>query len=241
MPIKCAFCTKPANSGEHLWSAWICALFEGTEVLFRKQFATDTNVATWKAIGFDKKANVLCRQCNMTWMSDLEGAAKSCMQGMILSADRTEITPACIVTMASYAFKAAVIGDHMQRKKKPFFSFEARRHFRRSLSLPPGIQVWVGCISELDPHHAIYRMKYGYTSPKISHGYYLYTFTWGVGRLVIQLAALKTKSTRFRRDTPPPFAGHKFWDQYAIPIWPSDGSTVAWPPQQHLSYSLLDK
>jgi hypothetical protein len=191
----------------------------------------------------DRKKKTVCEKCNNEWMSDIvNDHAKPCVERMVLSNARVELTPKCVASIAIFAFLKAVIGDHLSQDRQRFFSMATRSKFRRSLSLPPNMQLWLGCIGAFDPHHAIFRMKYGYTNPNVKPSAEIYTFTWGVGRLAIQLASLKFKSTRLRNKRIPIVPPHQpFFDQFAIPIWPSDGAIVVWPPQHHLSNALLDK
>lgn len=245
MPVKCAFCTKAADSGEHLWDAWICKLppLQGKSY-FREQILPNPQVREWPAVRLDRKKKTVCEKCNNEWMSDIvNDHAKPCIERMILSDERVELTPKCVLSIVIFAFLKAVIGDHLSQGRQRFFPMVARSRFRRTLSFPPNVQVWLGCIGALDPHHAIFRMKYGYTSPNDKPSAEVYTFTWGVGRLAIQLASIKFNNTRLRgtRIVPILPPNQPFFDRFAIPIWPSDGSTVVWPPQQHLSNSLLDK
>lgn len=247
MPLKCAFCPKPANSGEHVWHAWICKLppFQGKSY-FREQILPDPQIREWPAVGMDRKKKTVCEKCNNEWMSDVVNLhAKPCIEQMILSDAPVHLTPACIVSISIFAFMKAVVGDHLSPRqgRQRFFSMVVRSKFRRTLSLPHNMQVWIGCIGALDPHNAIFRMKYGYTHPNVKTAMEIYTFTWGVGRLVIQSASIKFKNTRLRgtRIVPILPPNQPFFDRFAIPIWPSDGSTVGWPPMHHLSDALLDK
>ncbi|MGC0777884.1 MAG: hypothetical protein WCD68_11815, partial [Candidatus Acidiferrum sp.] len=116
----------------------------------------------------DRKKKTVCVKCNNEWMSNVvNDHAKPCIERMILSDARVELTPECVVSIAIFAFLKAVIGDHLSPDRKRFFSMAVRTKFRRSLSLPSNMQVWLGCIGAFDPHHAIFRMKYGYTQPNI--------------------------------------------------------------------------
>jgi hypothetical protein len=192
----------------------------------------------------DRKKKTVCEKCNNEWMSDIvNDHAKLCMERMIISDARIELTPKCVVSIAIYAFLKAVIADQLSQDRQRFFPMAVRTKFRRSRSLPPNMQLWLGCIGAFDPHNALFRMKYGYTHPNVKPSMEIYTFTWGVGRLVIQLASIKFKNPRLRnRRIVPILPPHQpFFDQFAVPIWPSDGNAVVWPPQHHLSNSLLDK
>ncbi|SRR5258708_5726783 len=243
MPVKCAFCPKPADSGEHIWDDWICRLpiFKNVKVMVREQLSPEQQVREWLSVGLGQKKKTVCAKCNNEWMSDVVNLhSKPCMEKLILSDARVELTPQCIFSTSIFTFLKAVVLDHAQPQKEPFFSMAVRSHFRRTLQLPPNIQIWIGCLS-LHAHHSVCRFKYGFTTPELRHGYYLYTFTWGIGCFVVQLAAFKSKSTRFRNAITPHIPPHPFWDRFAVPIWPSDGSAVIWPPAEHLGDSLIDK
>ena len=192
----------------------------------------------------DRKKKTVCEKCNNGWMSDVVNLhAKPCIEQMILSDAPVQLTPSCILSISIFAFLKAVIGDHLSQDRQRFFSMTVRSTFRRSLSLPPNMQDWLGCIGAVDPHHAIFRMKYAYTRPNVKPSMEIYTFTWGVGRLAIQLASIKFKNSRLRgKRFVPILPRHQpFFDQFAIPIWPYDGNAVVWPPQHHLSNALLHK
>jgi hypothetical protein len=192
----------------------------------------------------DRKKKTVCEKCNNGWMSDVVNLhAKPCIEQMILSDAPVQLDPSCILSISIFAFLKAVIGDHLSQDRPRCFSMAVRSKFRRTLSLPHNMQVWLGCIGALDPHNAIFRMKYGYSNPNIKDGMEIYTFTWGAGRLAIQLASLKFKNPELRNKGPVPLLPRHwpFLDRFAIPIWPYDGNTVVWPPQHHLSNALLDK
>ena len=246
MALKCAFCPKSADSGEHLWDAWICRLpmFKNKPSYFREQILPNPQVRVWKAKNLDRKKKTVCEKCNNEWMSDVVNElVKPCIQSMIPSDSVTELSPECVRSIAIYAFLKAVVGDQLKPPNKAhFFSMAVRSYFRRTLLLPPNMQVWLGCIGVNDPHNAIFRMNYGHTAPKAPSGKYLYTFTLGVGRLVIQLASLKLKNPRFRRKIVTLLPPDQFFDgkAYSIPIWPPTGKNVVWPPLNHLSGPFLE-
>jgi hypothetical protein len=245
MPIKCAFCAKLANSGEHIWSAWICDLppFKKIQGRFSEQMAPHLPHREWPTKRLDRTKPTVCEKCNTTWMSDIENKhAKPCMKDMILSDNPLELGLSCITSVPIFAFLKSVINDHAPKDQKPFFSSAVRKEFRRSLSLPR-IQVWVGSLSPSISHHAICRMKYGFWHPhaKIGIRYRAYAFTWGVGRFFLQMLALKSKSARFRTASVPFVIQDQYWDQFAIPIWPANGKTVHWPPPKYLDDALLNE
>lgn len=192
----------------------------------------------------DRKKKTVCEKCNNEWMSDVVNLhAKPCIEQMILSDAPVHLTTTCIVSISKFAFMKAVIGDHLSQERPRFFSMAVRGQFRRRLSLPPNMQVWLGCIGALDPHNATFRMQYGYTHPHVKPRAEMYTFTWGVGRLAIQLASLKFKNPRLRNKQIPALPRHQpNFEDFAIPIWPDYGNPIVmWPPPKHLSDALFDK
>lgn len=244
MPVKCAFCPKPADSGEHIWDAWICELapFKGKGI-FNEQMTPAQPVRSWKSAGMHRKKKTVCTTCNNEWMSDVvNDRAKPCTKDMILSDGPVELDLSCIVSISIFSFLKSVITDHAPEGQKPFFSIAQRYEFRRSLSLPR-IQVWIGCLAQDISYRSVCRMKYGFWNPrpKVGIGYRLYAFTWGVGRFFLQMLAFRSKSTSFRRAPVPLINQTPFWDQYAIPIWPAIGNTVLWPPPKHLGDSLINQ
>jgi hypothetical protein len=241
---RCAFCLREGKlSGEHLWSDWICELFPDIEVKFRKRFVSDANATEWEKSGMGHRVKVVCKHCNENWMSDLESKhAKPALKGMILGDAPVRLNREQLVSIAIFAFKSAVIGDHMQNAK-PFFLSLARQKFSRTLAIPSGCQVWIGCIGESDPHHATCGMRYSYTPPGIPNGYHIYTFTWGVGRFVLQLTSTRWKTGRLRRRVIPHLTQNSYWNDAAIPIWSKVQmpAFVQWPPPRHLVGNVLNE
>src|SRR5450631_2325848 len=86
MPRPCAFCPSTANiSGEHVWSNWMNELFPLGKVQFQRVTLDGTVLSEWQAPELNLKANVVCKPCNETWMSDIEShCAKPAMADLIL-------------------------------------------------------------------------------------------------------------------------------------------------------------
>lgn len=241
---QCAFCLREAKlSGEHVWSDWICELFPDIRVTFRKWHAGNPNVVNeWNAESMDHRVNVVCKPCNEGWMSDLEAKhASPAIKPLILSPNSVTLTTEQLVSISIFAFKTAVIGDHTERQKLPFFPALIRRKFANTLKLPIGFQVWIGCISESDPHHGVFRRHYWEAPTKARHGFQIYGTTWGVGRFVFQCTATRWRKRGDRRHMLPHLTQDHNWDSFAIPVWPMlDGPFIAkWPPARHLGYDLL--
>ena len=242
---KCAFCLREAKlSGEHIWSDWICELFPEIRVIFRNWMAGDAEVREWEATSLDQRAKVVCKPCNEGWMSNLESQhAKPAMGGMILFPTPTALSTENLVSITLFAFKTAVIGDHVQRNKLPFFPVSTRYEFAETLRLPLGFHVWIGCIDETDPYHGVFRRRYWKTPPKIANGFKLYVCTWGIGRFLLQAATIFPSDDAINSELVFHLMQHQKWDSFSIPIWPMlNGPIIAkWPPAGHLGHNLLDE
>jgi hypothetical protein len=239
---QCAFCLQHGKmSAEHIWSAWICELFPDIEVTFRQWSVTDAVQKEWDApMGLTTK--VVCKACNEGWMSDLEsGHAKPAMKSLILSGDPVILDTARLVSIAIFAFKTAVIGNHMGRDQLPFFPSQVRRRFANTLRIPPGFQVWMGRLADSDPHHGVFRQRYWKTPTGTTNGYHLYGVTWGIGRFVFQATATRWTSGRNRRNVLPHLTQDSYFDSFSIPIWPmlNGPITAEWPPRHHLGHDVL--
>src|SRR5712671_6639997 len=72
MPQECAFCQETANlTFEHIFSDWMNALFPGKK-LFQKIGESGTGLTPFIAKDLNLKAKVVCKSCNLGWMSKLE-------------------------------------------------------------------------------------------------------------------------------------------------------------------------
>ena len=238
---QCAFCSRDAKlSGEHIWADWICELFPDQRVIFRKWVVGDTSIREWEAQSMDLKTKVVCKPCNEGWMSDLESKhAEPTTKSMILRDAAVALSTEHLTSIAISAFKTAVIGDHMQRNKLPFFSAQDRHTFASTLRTPFGFHVWIGCISAIDRNHGVFRRRYWNTPPERADGFKLYMSTWGIGRFITQTIAVRPNNdeTLFH------VGQSEKWNSFAIPVWPmlAEPIVAEWPPPLYLGDDLLDE
>ncbi len=143
MSRECAFCPETAKlSGEHIWSAWMEELIPGKKV-FTTRNEKEEIVSQRMARGLDWTAKVVCKRCNEAWMSEIENKhAKPAMSDLILGRP-TAISHSRAHSLAVFAFKTAVVTDHRQRKREPFFVRATRYRFRESLTVPPRLGIWL--------------------------------------------------------------------------------------------------
>ncbi len=132
---ECSFCTHTGKlSAEHIASDWMNVLFPGRRKAWlvkgdpreRKEFETDS---------LDWTAKVVCESCNNGWMSEIEAHhAKPALTPLITGEMEIPIDLNRAQSMALFAFKTAVVLDHSQRDRVPFFS---KRQRCRIQSIPP--------------------------------------------------------------------------------------------------------
>jgi len=104
----------------------------------------------WVSDSLNWKAKVVCKTCNETWMSEIESKhAKPSMTDLIRLRWPLVIDEKRANSLAIFAFKTAVVFDHVARNRPPFFSRSARRQFRRHLAVPPMVRMWMAASSGL--------------------------------------------------------------------------------------------
>ena len=88
-------------------------LFKSKKFRFYRRDPTGKVMKRWAAPGIDIKANVVCRKCNETWMSNIENKhAKPAMTDLILGKP-VEINQERANSIALFAFKTAILADQM--------------------------------------------------------------------------------------------------------------------------------
>jgi hypothetical protein len=144
MPRECAFCPNTANkSGEHIWSQWMDDLFP-----FKKRFIHMHPVSrVRRSVTLDWTVKAVCENCNNTWMSDIESKyAKPVMTPLILGHTGVAVTQSSADAISRFAFKTAVVLDHLARTRQPFFARYVRHGFRKSHAIPgkrENVACWV--------------------------------------------------------------------------------------------------
>ena len=97
------------------------ALFPGGKRFMRKDERGNIT-EQWFSDSLDWKAKVVCKQCNEGRMSDIENLhAKPAMADIILGKLDLAISQQRARSIAMFAFKSAVVLDHVSRGREPFF------------------------------------------------------------------------------------------------------------------------
>jgi hypothetical protein len=141
--------------------------------------------------------------------------------------------PRGIASLAAYAFKTAVIGGHMRTDRRQFFTRSECARFAKTLELPPNVQAWIAAMRSRADRSGKFKTTYAKTPRGYVPSFELYVCTFAIGYVVLQLVA-----THFKRSQRIPFLGviqDSKWDDFSIPLWPSNSNPILWPTRQHLS------
>jgi len=228
----CAFCPATANiTGEHIWPAWLSKLLPKTR--YRNERVDGEAKSTWTTSKLDQTANVVCKRCNETWMSELEGQAKSLLADVIINGKQTTFGYDDLKFLAAYAFEKSIIANYQTLSilQEPISTRAQRERFRISLELPSDICIWVSSFQG----HARYsgrsnpRYAKSTTGPAPLDDLDIYTHTYVVGQLVFQVLAYRFNSifNRALKIELPKQA--EVWSQACQQIWPLETETITWP------------
>lgn len=221
---ECAFCPETANlSLEHLWSDWMNDLFPGKKRFTRKNEKGEI-ISQFISPDLNWKARVVCKKCNNTWMSQIEQQhAKPAMTDLITGKVEIEISNSRARSLALFAFKTAVVFDHVARTRPPFFERSDRHRFATSLVIPNNVGMWMAGFLPVGKGevHTCYH-KGELSNRRLE----MYVCTYAVGHLTLQIVAAKSGNW-----TIAPTPGFEY---SAIPFWPSLPKGIVWPVAQVL-------
>ena len=243
---KCAFCTRDADSPEHIFSDWMIELLPPKE----RYICNERIVSRDEYIRYPRRkikfvARSVCTPCNNGWMSDLEGALRSVI-GDVLVGNWGAIkvfTPQQQKVIAEFAFKTLVLANHKDLGgNRPFFTGAQRFLFRRELAIPPGVSVFMA-VREHVPgkYRGFWKSVSGDTKNKrVSYNWSMYSCTWNFQNIVLQAVATKWKRHTYRKSyVPITFPEFDEWRPASVAIWPPNGADLDWPPDYCLGDDSL--
>ena len=226
MTNECAFCPDTANiSGEHLWSDWMNKIVPGEKIFAIKNESRQI-IANWTGPELNWKANVVCEACNNGWMSSLESQhAMPSMSDLIIGKVDIPIDQVRANSIALFGFKTAVVIDHIERNRQPFFERSIRHEFRHSLTIPYNVSMWLTGFASRGRGeiNTLYRKGEIAAGKEIE----VYTCTYAVEHLVIQVVSYK--ETGIQRAVS---IGDEF---LTVPFWPKIPDAFIWPPSRVLN------
>jgi hypothetical protein len=208
---------------------------------YNVEWETGPASKTWKSKSIDAVANVVCEVCNNGWMSDLDFEASATMSNMIRYGSAVSLLPLGVASIARFAYKAAVIVDCGKSTGIPFFSPAERKRFSEGdHDIPKGVQVWLSTV-RTTRLHGRYTGHYGKIKTGRFRHFKGFVFTYTVGFLVIQLAAVRWGSRVLKQPRlEPHFRQANIWNTVSTPLWPPDGRPILWPTEQFLTDETIN-
>jgi len=198
---------------------------------FKKRFIHSYPVSrVHKSATLDWKAKVVCANCNNTWMSKIESKyAEPAMTPLILGHTGIPIAQSQADAIGRFAFKTAVVLDHLSRVRQPFFPRSIRHGFKNHPhAIPASVRMWLAGFARFEGGNS----KTVYHEGELPTGQVVefYVCTYSVGHLSFQVVSMKS-----------PFAPHMVFrprderfEFLAVPFWPWIPSGVVWPPARVL-------
>jgi hypothetical protein len=175
--------------------------------------------AEWTSNKLDSKAKVVCEACNNGWMSEIDGQhAKPALLDLISGKLDIPVTQSRAASIALFCFKTASVFDLIGKNQKPFFAIADRYAFRKSLTIPSNVNMWMAGFVPIGKGNVHTGYFAGSTSPV--NRIRMYLCTYAVGHFVFQLVAARTSQ---RLEPMPGF------ECVALPFWPRFESGVVWP------------
>jgi hypothetical protein len=197
-------------------------LFSGKNFRFIKRDLEGNIARIWSDDEIDIRAHVVCKTCNEGWMSHLESQhAKTALTDLIIGNKELIISHPQAQAIARFAFKTAVVVDHMKRDGKLFFPRAVRHQFRHSLKIPRNVRIWVAGYLPMGSGNLL-PFWYEDTFPD-GHYLKLYVCTYAVGHFVFQLVSAEVKGIT-------EFSPQESFENLSIPLWPNLPSGIQWPP-----------
>lgn len=225
--MNCIFCTRRANSGEHVWPDAIAEELEATWGLDRvKNSFTAVEVVRGgqpaeprvkKRSGplNRKKIPAVCTTCNNGWMNRLDERVRPFVRSM-MHGHPTFLNSHDVRALASWVTMKMMVVD---QENPPTAAFTNADYIQFYLTGLPNDNVHISLAScgHRDWAAALHRQSRLHVPPREA-SFRTTIVTWGIGYLIILFE--KSDASVGWADVPAP---------WAVPLWPKDGD-VRWPP-----------
>jgi len=243
----CAFCPSVNLTKEHIWGDWINGILPqpGNEFTTRRKTAADGDFEEWKTVGIIQTAKIVCADCNNGWMSNLESQhAKPTLSDMIRYGGAVSILPSGIASIAAWAFKMTVIANFVGAlKAQPYFTSAERYDFAKTLKIPNGVQMWLFSLNTPGRVTGKFNSHLGRFPINVKYAFELYIATFAIGYLGIQVVGSRWDNPHLSAimGAFPGLREPDKWDGATVPLLPSNGLPVRWPPRFNLTSNVIDE
>jgi hypothetical protein len=239
----CIFCCAQGRkmTGEHVWSSWISrTLYPTRKRVVILHGRTPGSVITKRtATSIDVQPGIVCQQCNNNWLSELENKyMKPMLEAPIASGAPKLFTDANLAALVAWAFKTAVVIDHMEHPRDPFFLPAERERFASDFTVPPGTQVYLFRYSDAHlPRTGSFTTHYFIARRRPVKGLKLYVLTFIAGQFGFQIL---TRHAPKRMFTPDILYPEYAFREATVEVWPHPAAQVSWPPRLYLGNDILN-
>jgi hypothetical protein len=189
--------------------------------MFRTRDHKGKITRAWVQPELDWKTKVVCDKCNNGWMSNIESQhAKPAMTDLILGKKGVKISQTRARSIALFAFKTAVVFDHIRRESSPFFTRSDRFLFREKLVIPFTVRMWMTAVERPGNGTAITWYQKGHLNTNDTVE--LYACTFSCEHFCFQVVAE-------RRPSGIALIPRARFEQLAVPFWPTIARDFVWP------------
>lgn len=221
-------------TGEHIWPVWMHSLLPKLDNPNAVQEHMINNLdksikkhstKTRQGHTYTKKIRNVCKNCNETWMSDIEQSVISIISPLVQGIP-------CVVDheaqnkIATWLALKMMILDH-EEAKDAVISLEAREKFKEMNIIPESISIWIGNHNEPSWYTTCWRRTMlatiGSQSPPLRLDIKnVQTTTIGIGRFIAYSFITTLSDLKF---TPTDFENSGALKR----IWPTNSQVIDWP------------
>jgi len=237
----CAFCPSDAveSGGEHVWDNWLNKALPQTRYRARRQDSLGSVLVQYDTDSLNLKVPTVCDDCNHGWMSVLSLKVKNRFGRAILDGEPFSLGPRDAAVLAAFTFMKAVVTNHLTvHEYEPFFTRASRERFRTSLTIPPLTKMWFAAFqgqARMSTRSNFNIDSASASGPGPLYGMEFGSFSYVVGKLVLQLLAPRWKDIYHRGLPLVSLRPNVYWEEATTLFWPHNGGCLLWPPQQYLA------
>lgn len=246
-PRECLFCGKVGGlTEEHVFGDWLQKIgYTGPGLRELIEDADPENRVLQPGHPFNKKLRIVCEDCNGVWMSGMETAAKSLLIDMFKSSGKVRLDENDQLVLARWAFKTVAVLTQLGTTKT--FPFALCREFRATDHPSAYSQIWIGsaAVNETPLGQQLAESSYvprmadltfsRPSSESAAHStrrrreqtvrVFCYSARFRLINVVFDIFGhVPTNGLGVHADLSPDLR------RALLPIWPSEQSTIWWPP-----------
>jgi hypothetical protein len=159
VPRDCVFCGGSANSNEHAFPRWLADLVPGEAPLTMRR--SGKRPASWESSGLDVRVKQVCRECNNTWMSELETRSRPLVSELATDARTAPLSHAEQITLSAWLYKTAIMLALAYPAEDRFVLPGDYHYFYEHRRPPHGTTIWIAALVQTEEE-----LRIGWTQPE---------------------------------------------------------------------------